>query len=140
MFFANYSPALVGKSPTLESIDGGVVQTQQQSFGYNGESDLDLEYAMTLVYPQQVTLYQVGDTVEGASFNNFLDAIDGSYCTSNGGDDPTQDGIYPDPYGGYQGPENCVCIFFQGLYATSNQLSYSRSLSILAVIIVAAVA
>jgi hypothetical protein len=41
-----------------------------------------------LVYPQKVTLYQVGDLVEGASFNNFLDAIDGSYCTSGGGDDP----------------------------------------------------
>ncbi len=39
----------------------------------------------------------------GASFNNFLDGIDGSYCTYEGGDDPSQDGIYPDPYGGYQG-------------------------------------
>ena len=63
---------------------------------------------MTLVNPQQVTLYQVGDLVEGASFNNFLDAIDGSYCTSNGGDDPLQDATYPDPFpGGYKGPENC---------------------------------
>jgi tripeptidyl-peptidase-1 len=55
-------------------------------FGYNGESDLDLEYAMALVYPQKVTLYQAGDTVEGASFNDFLDAIDGSYCSYEGGD------------------------------------------------------
>jgi len=67
---------------------------------------------MSLVYPQKVTLYQVGDLVEGASFNNFLDAIDGSYCTYDGGDDPDQDGVYPDPYGtaaegAYQGPENC---------------------------------
>ena len=30
---------------------------------------------MTLVYPQKVTLYQVGDLVEGASFNNFLVSI-----------------------------------------------------------------
>ena len=35
---------------------------------------------MTLVYPQNVTLYQVGDVVEGGSFNNFLDALDASYC------------------------------------------------------------
>jgi tripeptidyl-peptidase I len=41
-----------------------------------------------IVYPQSVTLYQVGDIYEGATFNNFLDAIDGSYCTSGGGDDP----------------------------------------------------
>ncbi len=58
-----------------------------------------------------MTLYQVGDLIEGASFNNFLDAIDASYCTYEGGDDPTQDGIYPDPFGpGYEGPENCVCL------------------------------
>lgn len=104
MFFANYSPPLVGKAPTFISIDGGVDQTTDQSFNYNGESDLDLEYAMALVYPQQVTLYQVGDTVESASFNNFLDALDGSYCTYQGGDDPTQDSVYPDPNpGGYKG-------------------------------------
>lgn len=107
MFFANYSPAIVGKPPKYVSIDGGVVQTQVKSFNYNGESDLDLEYAMALVYPQNVTLFQVGDLVEGASFNDFLDALDGSYCTSGGGDDPNQDGIYPDPYGGYQGPKQC---------------------------------
>jgi hypothetical protein len=41
-----------------------------------------------IVNPQRVTLYQVGDIYEGASFNNFLDAIDGSYCTSGGGDNP----------------------------------------------------
>lgn len=108
LFFSNFSKQQVGDRPTLDSIDGGVVQTQNQSFDYNGESDLDLEYAMTLVYPQQVTLYQVGDLVEGASFNNFLDAIDGSYCTFRGGDSSTQDAVYPDPYpGGYKGPENC---------------------------------
>jgi len=35
---------------------------------------------------------------EGASFNNFLDGIDSSYCSYEGGDDNTQDGIYSDPY------------------------------------------
>jgi tripeptidyl-peptidase-1 len=62
---------------------------------------------MSLVYPQTVTLYQTGDSVEGASFNNFLDALDSSYCTYEGGDDTSQDSVYPDPYGGYQGPEDC---------------------------------
>jgi tripeptidyl-peptidase I len=42
-----------------------------------------------LVYPQKVTLYQVGDDYEGASFGDFLDAIDSSYCTYAGGDSPT---------------------------------------------------
>ncbi|MCJ1419206.1 hypothetical protein MMC32_005559 [Xylographa parallela] len=108
LFFANFSKFQVQKTPIFDSIDGGVDQTTDQSFDYNGESDLDLEYAMTLVNPIKVTLYQTGDLVEGASFNNFLDAIDGSYCTFDGGDDPTQDAVYPDPYpGGYKGPENC---------------------------------
>lgn len=35
---------------------------------------------------------------EGASFNNLLDALDSSFCTFEGGDDPNQDGIYPDPF------------------------------------------
>ena len=108
LFFANFSTKQVQKTPTTDLIDGAVVQTQQESFDFNGESDLDLEYAMTLVNPQPVTLYQTGDLVEGASFNNFLDAIDGSYCSYEGGDDPTQDAVYPDTLpGGYTGPENC---------------------------------
>ncbi|KAF2083190.1 hypothetical protein K490DRAFT_70059 [Saccharata proteae CBS 121410] len=110
LFFGNFSPIQVGDRPKLDSIDGGVVQQIAEGFNYNGESDLDLEYAMTLVYPQDVTLYQVGDLVEGASFNNFLDALDASYCSFKGGDDPTQDAPYPDPnggYGAYEGPENC---------------------------------
>ncbi|MCJ1352337.1 MAG: hypothetical protein MMC33_002321 [Icmadophila ericetorum] len=108
LFFSNFSKNQVQKTPIFNSIDGGVDQTADQSFDYNGESDLDLEYAMALINPQKITLYQTGDLPEGASFNNFLDAIDGSFCTFEGGDDPTQDGVYPDPLpGGYKGPENC---------------------------------
>lgn len=117
LFFTNFSTKQVGSRPTLNSIDGGVVQQTNMSFGFNGESDLDLEYAMTLVYPQQVTLYQVGDAVEGASFNDFLDGIDASYC---GGDDPSQDGTYPDTApGGYTGPKDC------GKYAPTKVISTS---------------
>jgi hypothetical protein len=43
----------------------GVVQQQDQSFDFNGESDLDLEYAMSLTDPTPVTLLQTGDLVEG---------------------------------------------------------------------------
>ncbi|KAF9228451.1 hypothetical protein BS17DRAFT_877685 [Gyrodon lividus] len=109
MFAMNFSKGLYEKAPYMVSIDGGYAQTESQGFDYNGESDLDLQYGMGLVgETQQVTLYQVGDMAEGASFNNFLDALDGSYCTFDGGDDPTQDGVYPDPYGGgYEGPEAC---------------------------------
>jgi len=75
-----------------------------------------------LVYPQQVTLYQVGDIVSGGSFNNFLDAIDASYCTFQGGDskDPNIDGQYPSNLpGGFQGQENC------GGFQSTNVISTS---------------
>ncbi len=106
MYFKQFSPAQVGQGPTEDLIDGAVVQTTNQSFSFNGESALDLEFAMALIYPQQVTLYQVGDIINGGSFNNFLDALDGSYCTFEGGDDksPSVDGQYPDPLpGGFNG-------------------------------------
>ncbi|KAF2706003.1 subtilisin-like protein [Pleomassaria siparia CBS 279.74] len=121
LFFKNFSTSQVGERPTLDSIDGGSIEQANMSFTANGESDLDLEYAMSLVYPQKVTLYQVGDEVEGASFNNFLDGIDASYCTYEGGDDPTQDAPYPDPSGGYQGPKDC------GKYEPTKVISTSYS-------------
>ena len=98
MWFKQFSPSKVGQAPSTNLIDGAIVQTQNQSFNFNGESALDLQYAMDLVSPQTTTLYQVGDLVSGGSFNNFLDALDGSYCTFEGGDskDPSVDGQYPD--------------------------------------------
>jgi tripeptidyl-peptidase-1 len=127
MFFGNYSPSLVGQRPDLISIDGGYLQNDTKDLDVNGESvshstillpievkltfefqNLDLSYAMALADPQTVTLYQVGDNEEGASFNNFLDALDGTFCTADGGDDPTQDSVYPDTQpGGYNGSEAC---------------------------------
>jgi len=105
MFFANFSSSQVGERPVLVSIDGGIVQTSTESLDDNVESDLDLQYAMALVGPKQnVTLLQTGDMVEGASPNDVLDALDASYCTYEGGDDPESDPVYPDPDAtGYQG-------------------------------------
>ncbi|KAG6909284.1 hypothetical protein DXG01_001228 [Tephrocybe rancida] len=91
LFFRNFSPSLVGVKPESVLIDGAIVQTTNQSFDFNGESDLDLEYAMALTNPQPITLLQTGDIVEGAGFDNWLDAVDKSFCTFEGGDDPDQD-------------------------------------------------
>ena len=123
LFFANYSKKQVNRSPNLISIDGGFAQTQNQSFGFNGESDLDLEYALTLTNPLPVNLYQVGDPYFSGSFNTFLDALDGSYCAFEGGDDPTQDPQYPDNNftQGYKGPDEC------GGAASSKVISTSYS-------------
>ncbi|KAF7800220.1 hypothetical protein EIP86_011467 [Pleurotus ostreatoroseus] len=100
----------IGSFPASSDI------TIDQEFVLNGESDLDLQYSMALVgKTQPVTLYQVGDLVEGedivcGSFNNLLDAFDATFCTFEGGDDPSMDGIYPDPSnqtGAFKGPEDC---------------------------------
>lgn len=119
LFFTNFSSDLVGERPIFASIAGGVLQTIAESFQFNGESDLDLEYAMALAAPQPVTLYQVGDLVQGASFNNFLDGIDGSYCTFEGGDDPNADGTYPDPLRGGYKAQDC------GIFTPASVISTS---------------
>jgi tripeptidyl-peptidase I len=54
LFFRNFSRRQVGDRPITDLIDGAVVQQQVMNFSYNGESDLDLEYAMSLTYPQKV--------------------------------------------------------------------------------------
>jgi tripeptidyl-peptidase-1 len=89
---------LVGKSPKLVAIDGGafhyqrdraphlisksilgVGQSTQTGFQFNGESNLDLQYAMNLVNlkgsKQEVTLYQVGDIPQGVYFISITFAV-----------------------------------------------------------------
>ncbi|PSR75788.1 hypothetical protein PHLCEN_2v8905 [Hermanssonia centrifuga] len=126
MFFTNFSSSQVGQRPTLVGIDGGVVQAIEEGFDLNGESDLDLQYSMALVGKSQpVTLYQTGDEIEGASFNNLLDALDGSFCTFEGGDDPTEDGIYPDPFGGFEGAADCGTV--KPAFVISTSYSYNEA-------------
>ncbi|KAH7907433.1 peptidase S8/S53 domain-containing protein [Hygrophoropsis aurantiaca] len=104
-FAKEYSPNLVGLSPKQVSIDGGFQQKNQTGFAYDGESSLDLEYAMALVGPKlPVTLYQVGDKYGHANYDNFIDAVDAFYCIFENGDEPNSDGTYPDRRpGGYKG-------------------------------------
>ncbi|KAJ6586409.1 peptidase S8/S53 domain-containing protein, partial [Mycena vulgaris] len=95
-FFANFSPTLVGKSPLFVSIDGGIVDAVEGTDV--GEDGWILQYTMFLVDPQPVTMLQVGDMLTGnfISFNEWLDAVDGEYCTSDGGDDFAFDPQFPD--------------------------------------------
>ncbi|KAJ6489762.1 subtilisin-like protein [Mycena sanguinolenta] len=102
-FFANFSPSLVGKSPLLVSIDGGIVDAVNGTDV--GEDGWVLQYTMALVEPQPVTMLQVGDLITGGfiSFNEWLDAVDGSYCTFEGGDDFAFDPQFPNlPIGDFQ--------------------------------------
>lgn len=64
--------------PKLDSVDGGEAPVSQADGG--GESLLDFEIAIPLLYPQTTILFQVDDlheveTTEGFG-NTFLDALD----------------------------------------------------------------
>ncbi|KAH9213779.1 peptidase S8/S53 domain-containing protein [Leptodontidium sp. 2 PMI_412] len=110
VFFKNFTKGLVGRPPKLESIDGGSRPPRGPPSISSSwvEGNLDLSYSMSLVYPQNVTLYQIGDNYLGGTFELFLDAVDGSYCTYLGGDDPAHNPQYPDPTpGGYNETKMC---------------------------------
>lgn len=95
-FFAKYSPNVPnGTHPELASIGRGKISKAPVALGYDdGESDIDLQMAYSLIYPQQITLYQTAPTPYNVSYlenggfhnqgvafgqatNNLLDAIDG---------------------------------------------------------------
>ncbi|KAF2435263.1 subtilisin-like protein [Tothia fuscella] len=93
LFFQQFGPTMVGNRPKLESIDGGFLQDFVKIFNFNSEPDLDLEYAMSLTSPMNITNYQVGDMWHIGNMNHFLAAVDQAYC---GALDPTFDPVYPD--------------------------------------------
>ncbi|KAF2101778.1 subtilisin-like protein [Rhizodiscina lignyota] len=132
LFFSNFTPYIKnGTHPILDSIDGGVAPVPVAQGG--GESALDLELAYPLIHPQQVTLFQVddinysnGSLNASGIYNDWLDAIDGSYCTYSAfgetGNDPSVDPVYPDPLpGGWNHPLQC------GVYKPTNVMSVSYS-------------
>ncbi|PVH88867.1 putative Tripeptidyl-peptidase sed1 [Cadophora sp. DSE1049] len=131
-FFASWAPNVPqGTHPLLDSIDGGQAPVSPDSEFNTGESDIDMDIAYALIYPQTVTLYQVDDNIEAfedGGFNTFLDALDGSYCTYKAyglsGDSPGIDPVYPDPApGGYKGKNQC------GTYKPTRVISVSYGVS-----------
>ncbi|POS69843.1 Pro-kumamolisin [Diaporthe helianthi] len=115
-YFRNFSsPEIPADTrPEFIAIDGGLrANLTTVSLGSGVESALDVQTAYSIIYPQKLRLYQVGDGVNidsTGTFNIFLDALDESYCTYQGGDQPYLDPAYPDPndnQSGYQGPLQC---------------------------------
>ncbi|KAH8810907.1 peptidase S8/S53 domain-containing protein [Xylogone sp. PMI_703] len=99
VFFRNFTPELVGRPPNFVSIDGGAKFNSSYQFQLTtetAEGDLDLMYSMALSFPLNVSFYQVGDINSGGNLDLFLDALDGSFCTYEGGD-PSNTPSYPDP-------------------------------------------
>ncbi|KAI1111587.1 peptidase S8/S53 domain-containing protein [Nemania sp. NC0429] len=116
IFFKNFTkPQIPLKTkPEFVAIDGGLranLTTVSQGSGI--EAALDVQSAYSIIHPQQVRYYQIGDGINVDSvgtFNIFLDALDESYCTYEGGDQPYVDPAYPDPNDnelGFQGPLQC---------------------------------
>ncbi|KAF2717180.1 subtilisin-like protein [Polychaeton citri CBS 116435] len=110
----------VGTHPVLDLIDGAVAPVPVTSAGV--ESALDFQISYPIIWPQNSVLYQTDDPVYEANYtyegflNNFLDAIDGSYCSEISPLDPQ----YPDPQsGGYKGKLQC------GVYKPTNVISIS---------------
>ncbi|KAK5129907.1 hypothetical protein LTR08_002708 [Meristemomyces frigidus] len=133
LFFQHYAPWVPqSTSPEVISVDGGTAPVAPSSVRNGGESDIDIELAYSLIYPQQVTVYEVDDLPNSSEetgitgfLNTFLDSIDGSYCnyTAYGitGDSPGIDATYPDTNntGGYQGQLQC------GTYELTRVISIS---------------
>ncbi|KAI3334490.1 peptidase S8/S53 domain-containing protein [Ustulina deusta] len=116
IYFKNFTTPEISADtkPEFIAIDGGLTgNLTTVSQGSGVEAALDVQAAYSIVHPQQVRYYQIGDGVNVDSvgtFNIFLDALDESYCTYEGGDQPYVDPAYPDPNAnleGYQGPLQC---------------------------------
>lgn len=83
LFFKNMSPNIPqGTRPFLNAIDGANAPVLTSDAGI--ESDLDMQLAYPIIYPQTLALYQTDDYNYASGkknsngfLNTFLDAIDG---------------------------------------------------------------
>ena len=91
LFFSSYAPNVPqGTHPTAYLIDGATAPVSETDPAVQGESEVDFDLAYSLIYPQTVVLYQTNtNTLTGSGANeeytlmtDFLDAVDGSFCTS----------------------------------------------------------
>lgn len=118
MFWAKHAPYMPkGTKPKVNSINGAVAVGEP----VEGEELLDIQMSYPIVYPQTVTMFQTPYNSKGGMLNDFLDAVDASYCKYDGGDDPDFDPEFP-VFGGFQGPAMC------GKYKVTNVVSISFAL------------
>lgn len=105
-----------GTKPSVDIINGAPPTPGEE---IQGEQILDLSMAYPIAYPQNIHIFQNPGVIFGSGLgNNFLDAVDSSYCHYDGGDDPNLDPQYPQ-FQGFQGPAMC------GVYNITNVLSIS---------------
>ncbi|KAM3435884.1 hypothetical protein NHJ13734_005334 [Beauveria thailandica] len=118
-FYALFAPEIPATfGPKVNLIDYGTAKPAGGEYS-SDESQLDLEAALPIIYPQGIELYQTKTNFKNGTFgffNQFLDAIDGAYCetTSGGetGDDPVIDGPTPNEACGTLKPTNVISLSF----------------------------
>lgn len=119
IFYSKYAKNIPkGTGPKIDLIDWN--GKKPNADGAVGEAALDFDMAIPIIYPQGTELYQSHDNFDGYQqlgiFNQWLDAIDGSYCTysSHGqtGDDPVVDGTTPNEMCGTFKPTNVISVSY----------------------------
>lgn len=125
-----------GTYPIERNIDGAIGSVESQPPGLSppitsgGEAMLDFGAAIPLIYPQKTVAFQTDDefyerdqSIYFGFYNTFLDAVDGSYCTYDGGNCKTADcldPVYPNNHtNGYKGGLQC------GVYRPTTVISFS---------------
>ncbi|KAK1254016.1 hypothetical protein MKX08_008011 [Trichoderma sp. CBMAI-0020] len=131
-FYKKFAPHMDHNiTPLFNSINGAPRFSDDTTANTTGDGQamLDIQVAYPIVYPQRVRVFGVEDVYyqQRASrglFNNFLDAIDGSYCNFTAfnitGDSPKYDPSYPDSHG-YIDDRMC------GVFTPTNVISISYS-------------
>ncbi|KAH8816601.1 putative alkaline serine protease AorO [Xylogone sp. PMI_703] len=128
-FYKLYAPNIPqGWAPIVDSIDNATAPTGPGEEA-GGEANLDLMMIIPIVYPHKVKVYQTQVNSLFGLFNNFLDAIDGSYCTYSAygetGDDPDIDGVTPNEDCGTFKPAPVISISYS-FAEISYPASYSK--------------
>ncbi|QLI69459.1 Tripeptidyl-peptidase sed1 [Metarhizium brunneum] len=103
-----------GTGPKIDLIDWG--STKPDPNQAVGEAALDFDVSIPVIYPQGTELYQTKSNFDGRThlgfLNQFLDAVDGAYCTSDGGDDPDVDGVTANEACGTFTPANVISFSY----------------------------
>ena len=81
-----------------------------------GEAALDFQVSIPIIYPQSTKVYQAHDNYDGSAHLGFLDqwldGIDGSFCTYEGGDDAKVDGTTPNEMCGTFTPAKVISVSY----------------------------
>ncbi|KAJ7839842.1 hypothetical protein B0H14DRAFT_2287487, partial [Mycena olivaceomarginata] len=123
MFFANFSPSLIRKSPLWVNASiydgfGGATSSYDAA-----SQDLDYWYGIYYSRKHTVKLNIVWCLSPGnvLSFNEWLSAVDSLYCMSDGGDDYAYNPPFPNlPI---DGPQGHTCGTISPLHIISNSPS-----------------